>query len=294
MRKWAAIVRATALEVLSEPLSLLVLLTSLLLTVMAPAFHYHQFGEVDRMARDAGFSALLTGGGVLAVFATIRSYRREIESGTLQMALAHAVSRGGFFLAKFLGAMLAYVFFAVVIFMTTMVIVEGALVGGIVARRTGDIARIFGPHLAAGVAVLLLPLIVAALLNRFGRFRFVLSAMVGALVTSVLTGGAAIAFNPSTAIRYFPGAVLIVAYTVVLQAFAAALAVRFKANAAASAMAAVVVVSVPVIGNYYLSDALSSQKVIPWEYWLAALAGVVPALAAGLLLGVGFMLRKDD
>ena len=40
---------------------MLVLIAALSIEVLAPAFHYHQFGEATRMARDAGFSALFAG-----------------------------------------------------------------------------------------------------------------------------------------------------------------------------------------------------------------------------------------
>ena len=103
-----SVAKSTALEILSEPMTLLVLLAALSLAVLAPAFHYHQFGEPTRMARDAGFSALFVCGTVVAVFGTIRTFRREIESGTIQMALAHSISRGAFFLAKATGALAAY------------------------------------------------------------------------------------------------------------------------------------------------------------------------------------------
>ena len=54
MRGIMSVAKATALEILSEPLTLLVLLAALTMAVLAPAFHYHQFGEATRMARDAG------------------------------------------------------------------------------------------------------------------------------------------------------------------------------------------------------------------------------------------------
>lgn len=41
MRRWSAIAGATALEILSEPLSLLLLIAALTLAALAPAFHYH-------------------------------------------------------------------------------------------------------------------------------------------------------------------------------------------------------------------------------------------------------------
>ena len=49
MRKFASIAWATAIEILDDPLSLLVLLSSAALLVLAPTLHYHQFGEVTRM-----------------------------------------------------------------------------------------------------------------------------------------------------------------------------------------------------------------------------------------------------
>ena len=161
---------------LSDPLALLVLLAALVMAVMAPAFHYHQFGEATRMARDAGLSALFTCGTAFAVFTTIRAFRREVESGTLEMALAHPVSRTGFFLAKTFGAFMAYAVFLAIVVATSLVIVVGAAIGGEMAGRSGDVARLYGPCFAAGVAVIVLPLVVGAVLNRFARFRFGLSS----------------------------------------------------------------------------------------------------------------------
>ncbi len=285
MRKSLAILKTTALEILSEPLSLLLLLAALVLTVLAPAFHYHQFGEATRMARDAGFSALFTCGSALAVFVTIRSFRREVESGTWEMALAHPISRRGFFLAKTAGAFAASLVFAAIVFGTELTIVWGAAVGGRLAAQTGDLARIFGPALAAGLAVILLPLILAAALNRFARCRFVLTAFVLALAFSAVFGGVSLALSPQALVRYLPVVVLIVFLMSVLLSAAAAFAVRVKANAAASAVGLVVVALLPAVGNYYLSNALAKGGVVPWSYvGLAALAAL-PAVVAFLLLG---------
>ena len=108
MKPYVSITLATALEVASSPLSLLVMLAAMALEVFAPVFHYHQFGDPTRMARDAALSALFTCGAVFAVFGAIRAVRREIETGTQEMALAHAVARGGFFLAKAAGVAVAH------------------------------------------------------------------------------------------------------------------------------------------------------------------------------------------
>lgn len=293
MRQLFSIVKATALEILSEPLSLLVLLAALTLAVMAPVFHYHQFGEVTRMARDAGFSALFTCGSVLAVFGTIRAFRREVESGTLAMALAHPVSRAGFFLAKTIGAFAAYAVFFTVVFATEMTIVEGAAIGGYIAARTGDIARVFGPFLAGGVAMILAPLVVGAFLNRFARCRFVLSAFVVTFVLSLVALAVVAALNPPIVPRYLAAAVPLAFAAAVLLSAAAAFSVRFRANAAASATGLVFAAFVPAIGNYYLADALSNGGTVGLGYVALAVAAALPAIAAFLLLGIGFMNERD-
>ena len=293
MRVTSSIVKATAFEILSEPLSLLVLLAALVIAVLAPAFHYHQFGEATRMARDAGLSSVFTGGLVIAVFGTIRAFRREVESGTMAMALAHPVSRTEFFLAKTLGAGVAYVVFASVVFLTALVIVDGAAIGGAIAAKSGDIARLYGPNLAEGVGVIVLPLVVGAALNRFGSMRFVLSAFVIALLLSVVFAALSVVRGAAGLLRLLPVAALIVLFTSVPLAAAAAFAVRFKANAAASSAGLVLLLLIPAVGNYYLADALSKGGFVPWTYVGCAALATLPAVLLFLLLGIHFINGRD-
>ena len=177
-----AIAKTTALEILAEPLSLLVLTASLAITVFAPAFHYHQFGEPSRMARDAGLSSLFVGGTIFVIVGAARSVRREFESGTAAVALSHPVSRMQFLLAKACGAYAAFTLFALALCAVTAVIVNGSLIGAAVAKKTGDIPRLWGVSYACGVASVVLPYVVGAFLNRVFRFRFALSAFVTTLV----------------------------------------------------------------------------------------------------------------
>ena len=293
MRRVFSIVQATALEILSEPLSLLVLLAGLVLTVLAPAFHYHQFGEATRMARDAGLSSAFTCGAVIAIFCTIRSFRREIESGTMSMALAHPVSRTDFFLAKALGAFAAYLAFVLIIFLSALVIVDGAAIGGAVARQSGDVARLYGPNLAQGVGVIVLPLALSAALNRFARARFVLTSFALAFSLSLVCAALSIVRDAVWALRLLPVMVLILLFTSVLLSASAAFAVRLKANAAASAAGTVFLLALPAVGNYYMSDALSNGGFVPWGYvGLAALA-VLPAVLLFLFRGAHVINGRD-
>ena len=281
MRRWRSIAGATALEILSEPLSLLVTVAAQVLATLAPAFHYHQFGEATRMARDSGFSALLVGVLAVAVFGTVRSFRREIESGTAQMALAHPVSRTGFFLAKTCGAVCACLVVASILFATAVVMVNGAAIGGDVAAATGSLAKVWGPSLAIGVGSFLVPLAVAALLNRFARFRFVLTFFLLAFACSA----AGMAYRPDVRLvaRMVP-----VALTIVLPA-----AVRFGAHATVSAAGLLFACALPFLGNYCLSDALSKGGTLPWAYVGFAALAIFPATVAFLLVGVYLFNGKD-
>ena len=293
MRRFRSIAHATALEILSEPLSLLVLLAALVLTVLAPAFHYHQFGEATRMARDAGLSSLFTCGAVIAIFGTIRSFRREIESGTMSMALAHPVSRTGFFLAKTLGSLAAYLVFASIVFLTALVIVDGAAIGGAIARQSGDVARLYGPNLAEGVGVIVLPLVVAAALNRFGRMRFVLSSFALAFVLALAFAALSIVHDATWALLLLPVALLIVIFSAILLSASAAFAVRLRANAATSAAGVVLLLALPAVGNYYMSDALSNGGAVPWAYVGLAALVALPAVLLFLFLGSHFINGRD-
>ena len=291
-RSSTSIVKATALEILSEPLTLLVTLAALALSVLAPTFHYHQFGEATRMARDAGLSAAFTGGLVLAVFGTIRAFRREMESGTLEMALSHPVSRCEFFLAKASGAFLSCLVFEVIVFGTALAMVEGAAVGGRLSERTGDIARIWGPSVAAGVAVILIPLALGAFLNRFFRVRFVLSSLVTAAVLACAAGAAAVAMEPAALLPYFPAILPTLAFMLVFVSASAAFAVRLSPNAAASAAGVLFAATLPFAGNYYLADSLSHGASLAPATVVLSVAAALPAMAAFIILGVKWTTEK--
>lgn len=276
MRRFRSIVKITALEVLSEPLTLLVSLVALALAVLAPVFHYHQFGEPTRMARDAGLSAILTGGCVLAIFGAIRAFRREIESGTFEMALSHSISRGFYFLAKTVGVALALIFVALVVFGVLVTIVIGAAVGGQLAEETGSLARVWGPSVVAGVAVLVLPLALGALFNRFGRFRFILTAMVCFGFFSLVSTVVFIFWIGSCELTQLLVAFFqLVVFLLIVLSISAAFAIRFAANAAASLSGLSVLALLPFVGNYYLAGNT-----------FFAVCAAVPAIVAFLILGV--------
>lgn len=291
MRGIRAIVFATALEILAEPLVLLVTLVLLALAALAPAAHYHQFGEPSRMARDAGLSALLVGVAVVAVFGAVRSIRREIESGTALSALAHPVSRAAFFLSKVGGVAVAATAVAASVGGVALTVVNGAVIGGVIAAQSNGFVRLWGGSLACAVAALVLPVLAAAALNRFFRFRFVLTANL--LTLALALGGVAYRFDGAVVAQVLPVFLTAVQPAFFLLAVAAAFSMRFKVNAALSATALVGAAFLPALGSYCLSDVLSGGGSVAWSYPLASAAALAPLVAAALALGVHFFERRD-
>lgn len=291
MRRWWAIVRATTLEISSDPLALLLTLSFLALAVVTPAVHYHQFGEASRMARDAGLSSLLIGGLALSVFCTVKSMRRELESGTLQMALAHPVSRAAFFLSKVVGAFFAYLVFAVTVTAASLTTVNGAEIGGRIAAASGDVATMYGPSFAIAVSAIVVPPVFGAVLNRFCRVRFALAARRSALVLAL--AGAVFRFDASLAIRFLSAALPLVFPAAVFVTASAAFAVRFRDNAAVSLAGVLFVIALPALGNYYLADALSKGGAVPWGFVALAFVLTLPLVAVFARLGIGFLKGRD-
>ena len=285
MRRFIAIARTTALEILAEPLSLLVLTASLALAVFAPAFHYHQFGEPSRMARDAGLSALFVGGMLFVVVGAARSVRREFESGTAAVALSHPVSRVQFLLAKACGAYAAFALFAFALGAVTAVIVNGAVIGAAVARKAGDIPRLWGVSYACGVASIVLPYMVGAVLNRFFRFRFSLAAFVTTLAIAL----ASLLYRPDVSLlRLLPAIALLFIPAAFFAMASTAVAAHFKINATSAVCAVLAACFLPFAGNYCLSAALSGGGSIPWAYVAVAAVAALPATLAAAIAGTAF------
>ena len=291
MRRFVSIVKATTLEIANEPLSLLLLSASLALSVFAPAFHYHQFGEPTRMARDAGLSALLIGGILFSVTGATRSMRRELEGGTAAAALSHPVSRAQFFLAKVCGAYAAFALFALAVCGVTATMVNGARLGAELAAKAGDIPRLWGPSYALGVASLVLPYVVGAALNRFWGFRFPLTAFVFTVAVSV----ASAAYRPDVPelLRLLPAEALLWMPPAFFATAAAAASVRLGTSAATVVSALLVLGFLPFAGNYSLSEALSGGGRIPAGYVASAALAAVPAVLAAAAAGLALMRSRD-
>ena len=333
-----SVIKATMLEVVSEPLFFLLVLSALSVIMFSSFLHIHNFsdhsrifveigneqfksirmcnGETSRMARDIGLSSILIFGILFTVFSSIRVFRREIESGTLQMALSRPISREVFFISKVLGVLLATLIFFIIGFSFSLTTVVGSEIGKIhsdIVKAASDACcaqeaflpeTIWFGSLAIDVFVIVLPIVLAAILNRFARFRFITTSLFSMLIFSVVgcflnimlvnaNFGDMISGLSEYLFRIIPTGVIILVPIMVFLSAAAAFSIKFKDNIAATLTGVFFLLSLPVLGNYYQTQALSRGASLSWIYVLYAFLAALPFIIAFLLMGI-FLLRSKE
>ncbi len=291
MRRLSSLIKTTFIEVAQNPLALLLTLSAAVLSVLSPALHYHQFGEPSRMARDAGFSAILVFGLFHGVFSTVKILRDEIESGTMQMALSHSITRAEFYVGKLLGIIIGNAFFVVTIAAITLVAVEGANLAAAIPDEGGALRRVSGLHLAATLASSVAPPVIAAVLNRFFRFRFVLSATVLCLVIAV--AGFLFLGSWNELARFLPAFIMVSSPLAVFVALAGLLSIGNKGGMALSWCGVAFLFSLPALGNYQMSSELAYGATVPLEYFALAEAGAAVLVALFVYIGI-LLIQKVD
>lgn len=309
MRRFVSLARVAALETLSEPLSAVLFLSAFVAVHVLPAFHYRQFGEAGRLARECGFSALLVFGVVFAASAALNSIAREFESGTAAAALASGVPRTVFFAAKVFGALVALALFALGVVCATSLAVVSSEIGAKLAAEGLASAHTWGGGLALGILPALGAFVLAAVANRFARARFCPCACVWLVVSQILGFVAAVAIVGSDAPRapvavmmsILPALATLLAGACAFVALAGALATHFKPAPAGALLTAAVVLSflrpvralLPDSHFFWRVDALSNGGEFTWGSAAPALAAGAVLVAFWLVAGACLMQRRE-
>jgi ABC-type transport system involved in multi-copper enzyme maturation permease subunit len=103
MRQFIAIAFNTLMELVRQPVFLLLMTCSSGFGVFLAAVPYFGFGEDPKLVKDSVLAVMLVSGLFGAVLSASTSVAHEIRSGTALAVLAKPVGRGQFLLAKYLG-----------------------------------------------------------------------------------------------------------------------------------------------------------------------------------------------
>jgi len=320
MRQFAAIATNAFMELVRQPVFLLLMTTSALFEIFLATPYYFAFGDEPKLVKNSTLAVMLLAGLFGAVLSASASLAREIRSGTALAVLSKPVGRAQFILAKYLGLMAA---------LAVMTYVN--LVAALVASRMAFDA--YGSTDLPALGIFAAGFVVAYALGGFSNFflrrPFVSDAVFALLVMVTLAAMLIFQFTTQKASasemghvdwRLVPAALLILFALWILAGLALACSTRFDmipTLAICSALfllglmsdyiygrlggtldgggpwwATALYTVVPNWQNFWLADALETGKsTFHWGYVAKAFAYVVCYVGAALSLAV--MLFED-
>jgi len=180
MRQFIAIASNAFMELIRQPIFLLLMTVSALFEVFLACIYYFGFGDDPKLVKNTTLAVMLLAGLFGAVLSASASVAREIRSGTALAVLAKPVGRAQFLLAKYIGLALALT-------MLTFVNCIAALLATRMAFDAyGDIDY---PGLGIFCGSIVLAYCIGGLTNFFLRRPFVSDATLAVAVMAIVAFG---------------------------------------------------------------------------------------------------------
>jgi len=306
MRQFITITKNAFMELVRQPVFLLLMTFSSGFSVFLACVPYFGFGDDPKLVKDSVLAVMLLAGLLGAVLSASASVAHEIQSGTALAVLAKPVGRARFLLAKYFGL-------AGALFVLTYVnLLSAVLASRMAFDAYGDVDTrafwIFAGCIAVGYGF-------AGFTNYFLRRPFVADAVfavVGMITVAFVfinfldKEGHWQEFAKGVDWRLIPASILILFALWLLAGLALACSTRFEMiptlaicsgffllglvsdylfgtrAQAGSWWASVLYTLIPNWQLFWLADALDNQKSIPWSYVGQALGYVVGYLGASL------------
>src|SRR3954467_7868981 len=107
MRQFVTIATNAFMELVRQPVFLLLMTCSAVFEIFLATPYYFAFGDEPKLVKNSTLAAMLLAGFLRAVLSASASLAREIRSGTALAVLSKPVGRAQFLLAKYAGLMAA-------------------------------------------------------------------------------------------------------------------------------------------------------------------------------------------
>ena len=318
MRQFWNIAVNAFMELVRQPIFLLLLTGSVLFEIFLAVPYYFAFGDEPKLVENSALAVMLLAGLFGAVLSASSSLAREIRTGTALAVLSKPVGRAQFLLAKYAGlaaalTVLAYVNLIGVLLASWM---------SFDAYGKTDMAAlgIFGGAVALAYAL-------AGFSNFFLRRPFVSDAVFGMVVMTTLAAFVIFQFTRQMQSlgtvaqvdwRLIPAGILILFALWILAAIALACSTRFDMIATLSICSAIFLVGLmsdyffgkpaahgawwastlySVVPNwqlFWLADAIDSgRSTFHWDYVVKALGYVACYVGAALAIGVALFEDRE-
>lgn len=109
MRQFTTIAINAFMELVRQPVFLLLMTSSAVFIVFLATPYYFAFGDEPKLVKNSGLAVMLLAGLLSAVLSSSASLARELRSGTALAVLSKPVGRATFVLAKYAGLVVALV-----------------------------------------------------------------------------------------------------------------------------------------------------------------------------------------
>src|SRR5712672_3949522 len=103
MRQFVTIAGNAFMELVRQPVFLLLMTTSAVFEIFLATPYYFAFGDEPKLVKNSTLAVMLLAGLIGAVLSASASLAREIRTGTALAVLSKPVGRARFLLAKFVG-----------------------------------------------------------------------------------------------------------------------------------------------------------------------------------------------
>src|ERR1035441_6755978 len=157
MRQFVTIATNAFMELVRQPVFLLLMTTSTVFEIFLATPYYYAFGDEPKLVKNSTLAVMLLAGLLGAVLSASASLAREIRLGTALAVLSKPVGRAQFLLAKYAGLVVALALLTYV-----------NLVAALLASRMAFDA--YGSTDLFALGLFLLSLVVAYLLGGFSNF----------------------------------------------------------------------------------------------------------------------------
>jgi hypothetical protein len=318
MRQFITIATNAFMELVRQPVFLLLMTASAMFEIFLATPYYFAFGDEPKLVKNSVLAVMLLAGLFGAVLSASASLAREIRAGTALAVLSKPVGRAQFLLAKYAGLVAA---------LTLLTYVN--LVAALVASRM--VFDAYGSTDLAAVGIFAGGVVAAYALGGFSNFflrrPFVSDAVFSLMVTVTVAAFVIFQFTQqrqslgemaSVDWRLVPAAILILFALWILAALALACSTRFdmiptlaicsafflvglmsdylfgQAADRGAGWASVLYTLIPNWQNFWLADALETGKsTFHWGYVGKAFASVVGYVGAALAVAVTLFEERE-
>ncbi len=269
MRQFLTIATNAFMELIRQPVFLLLMTASVLFEIFLAVPYYFAFGEESKLVENETLAVMLLSGLLGAVLSASASLAREIRTGTALAVLSKPVGRTQFFLAKYAGlaaalAMLSYVNLIGVLLASWM---------SFDAYGKTDL-----PALGIFVAGVMVAYALAGFSNFFLRRPFVSDAVLALVVTTTLAAFLIFRFTRQMQTlgveahvdwRLVPAGILVLFALWILAALAIACSTRLDTIPTLAVCSAFFLIG--LMSDYFFGTRAEAGK-----WWASALYTVIP------------------